>query len=90
MGALEVTATCERHFWRGRWSWLTIENTFGEVSTTELESHILEEGPQLYQGVTSTEEGTRIGIKDQDDGLQLSLEYCRGWEEAKDGVEVHI
>lgn len=38
-------------------------------STTELESLILEEGSQLYQGVTSSEEGTRVGIRDQDDRL---------------------
>lgn len=72
MEALEVTIKCGRHIWRGRKS--KNGNTFKEVSTGELKGFILEERPQLYLGVASTEERTRVGIKDQDDRLQLPKE----------------
>lgn len=35
MEALEVTAKCGRHIWKGRRSYLEAGNTFEEVSTIE-------------------------------------------------------
>lgn len=56
----------------GRRSWLEVENTF-EVSTTALLLCFGRGTPNVPRG-TSTEEGARAEIGDQDDRLQLSRE----------------
>ena len=61
MGALEVTAKCRRHIWKGRRSYLEAGNTLEEVSTIEFKNHILGEGPQLCLGITFMEAATRTG-----------------------------